>query len=176
MKVNDIVYGMQTVQIRMPHGVICYQANTGLHPTGDRLLQLYREAITTIADALNAPVLATEEVLAGLPDEGTVDCTWEDLPKFEVQVSPNDNYDEEKEVMWVTPFYAFDEYPCEAGVTFGNTTMEGWFAYAPYYTEDGDWNLALQSVEGFKIRATNAETAEYLRQFTRQGVRRVGNA
>lgn len=28
---------------------------------------LYRQAITTIAEALNAPVLATEEVLAGLP-------------------------------------------------------------------------------------------------------------
>lgn len=116
-----------------------------------------------IYEALNPPVLATEAVLAGLPDEGTVDCTWEDLPKFEVQVSPNKNYDEEEEVMWIKPFYAFDEYPMG--------TIEGWFVYAPYYTEVGDWNMALTSVKGLKIRATNNETAEYLRQFTLDGVR-----
>ena len=123
----------------------------------------YMEAITAIAEALNAPVLATDAVLAGLPDEGTVDCTWEELPKFEVQVSPNENYDEEKEVMWMKPFYAFDEYP--------NGTIEGWFVYAPYYTEDGDWDMALTSIKELKMRATNNETAEYLRQFTLDGVR-----
>ena len=124
-------------------------------------LKYYRETAHLIAEALNAPVLATEEVLAGLPDEGTVNCTWEDLPKFEVQVSPNENYDEEEEVMWIKPFYAFDEYPMG--------TIEGWFVYAPYYTEVGDWNMALTSVEGLKIRATNNETAEYLRQFYTDG-------
>jgi hypothetical protein len=30
---------------------------------------LFQEAITTIADALNAPVLATDAVLAGLPKD-----------------------------------------------------------------------------------------------------------
>ena len=123
----------------------------------------YQSVLLAIYEALNAPVLATEEVLKDLPDEGTVDCTWEDLPKFEVQVSPNENYNEEKEVMWMKPFYAFDEYP--------NGTIEGWFVYAPYYTEDGDWNMALTSIKGLKMRATNNETAEYLRQFTIDGVR-----
>jgi hypothetical protein len=33
---------------------------------------LYLKAITTISDALNAPVLATEEVLAGLPKDAKV--------------------------------------------------------------------------------------------------------
>ncbi len=34
--------------------------------------KILQEAITTIADALNAPVLATEEVLAGLPKDAKV--------------------------------------------------------------------------------------------------------
>lgn len=63
MAVRGISYGMQTVHISLPHGIISYQANTGLHPTGDKLYRLFREAITTIAEALNAPVQATNEVL-----------------------------------------------------------------------------------------------------------------
>jgi hypothetical protein len=36
------------------------------------VLKVKMEAITTISDALNAPVLATEEVLAGLPKDAKV--------------------------------------------------------------------------------------------------------
>ena len=35
----------------------------------DEIIPFKMEAITTIAEALNAPVLATEEVLAGLPND-----------------------------------------------------------------------------------------------------------
>ena len=38
--------------------------------SASEIYDLQREAIITIAEALNAPVLATKEVLAGLPDEG----------------------------------------------------------------------------------------------------------
>jgi hypothetical protein len=134
MKVNDIVYGMQTVQIRMPHGVICYQANTGLHPTGDRLLQLYREAITTISDALNAPVLATDAVLAGLPkDANAVLIDDAGIP------------------------YSLD-WVSRTGIG------DGWA-----------WGDDYDVMPYHKIQAFRCpKTADYLRQFTLDGVRRVG--
>jgi hypothetical protein len=137
MKVNDIVYGMQTVQIRMPHGVICYQANTGLHPTGGRLLQLYREAITTIADALNAPVLATDAVLAGLPKDAKLMVVLDHKRRLA-----------EHEL--------FNEY--------------GIWSFSQLGSEN-----VLNYDRVHKIRANGcSKTAEYLRQFTLQGVRRVG--
>jgi hypothetical protein len=150
MKVNDIVYGMQTVQIRMPHGVICYQANTGLHPTGDRLLQLYREAITTIADALNAPVLATEEVLAGLPKDAKV-LTYEAYHD-----------------LWHTCFYYIGEEEAEDGWAYNE------LVYCPQRERIVYGTKLLTHEVYIKVHDNDPKTAEYLRQFTRRGVRRVG--
>jgi hypothetical protein len=97
-----------------------------------------REAITTIADALNAPVLATEEVLAGLPKDAKV--------------------------------YTFDEKTGDAlRCTFDNEF--GWVC------RTGHFNEALKLGRPYRIFTINdPKTAEYLRQFTREGVRRVGNA
>jgi hypothetical protein len=149
MKVNDIVYGMQTVQIRMPHGVICYQANTGLHPTGGRLLQLYREAITTIADALNAPVLATEEVLAGLPKDAKL-------------LAENDEYQGFQIVREINK-----EYMSCSTAQHGSLNH-----FKNIYDEDG-FLIGTPHVWHFKSNGC-PKTADYLRQFTLDGVRRVG--
>jgi hypothetical protein len=142
MKVTDIVYGMQTVNIRMLHGTISYQANTGLHPTGLWLSQLYREAITTIADALNAPVLATEEVLKDLPKDAKIETTW------------NKGY------TWSKCRYS--QTPKWNGSHYGHwIEREGCPLIA-------NGNGRIRSVVGCP------KTAEYLRQFTLDGVRKVG--
>jgi hypothetical protein len=95
-----------------------------------------REAITTIADALNAPVLATEEVLAGLPKDAKV--------------------------------YTFDEKTGDAlRCTFDNEF--GWVC------RTGHFNEALKLRRPYRIFAINdSKTADYLHQFTLEGVRRVG--
>lgn len=97
----------------------------------------YRKAITTIADALNAPVLATEEVLAGLAKDAKV--------------------------------YTVDEKTGDAlKCTFDNEF--GWVC------RTGHFNEALELGRPYKIFAINdPKTAEYLRQFTLQGVRKETN-
>jgi hypothetical protein len=95
-----------------------------------------QEAITTIADALNAPVLATEEVLAGLPKDAKV--------------------------------YTIDE---KTGDALKCTFDEQW----GWVCGTGHFNEALELGRPYRIFTINdPKTAEYLRQFTLQGVRRVG--
>lgn len=97
---------------------------------------LYRQAITTIAEALNAPVLATEEVLAGLPKDA--------------------------EALVFTGIYTSIPYNLYWGrhrYSFGKD--EVWFF-------DG-FNTNFKNC---RIQAKNdSKTAEYLRQFTLDGVR-----
>lgn len=94
------------------------------------------EAITTIAEALNAPVLATEEVLAGL---------------------------EYKEVIGY----------CDAGLQ--HSGVVGNFA-GTWKLNRGSWGLmdfGLEDCGIYKVKAKedDPKTAEYLRQFTLDGVR-----
>jgi hypothetical protein len=98
---------------------------------------IYRQIITTIADALNARVLATKKVLAGLPKDAKV--------------------------------YTFDEKTGDAlRCTFDDEF--GWVCRTGHFGE------ALKLGRPYKIFAINdPKTAEYLRQFKREGVRRVGN-
>jgi hypothetical protein len=96
----------------------------------------YMEAITTIADALNAPVLATEEVLAGLSKDAKV--------------------------------YTFDE---KTGDALKCTFDEQW----GWGCGTGHFNEALELGRPYRIFTINdPKTAYYLRQFTLEGVRRVG--
>ena len=97
---------------------------------------LYFEAITTIAKALNSPVLATEEVLAGL---------------------------EYKEVIGY----------CDAGLQ--HSGVVGNFA-GTWKLNRGSWGLmdfGLEDCGIYKVKAKedDPKTAEYLRQFTLDGVR-----
>jgi hypothetical protein len=106
--------------------------------TDDNELERYKfEALTTIADALNARVLATKKVLAGLPKDAKV--------------------------------YTFDEKTGDAlRCTFDDEF--GWVCRTGHFGE------ALKLGRPYKIFAINdPKTAEYLRQFKREGVRRVGN-
>jgi hypothetical protein len=90
------------------------------------------EAITTIANALNAPVLATEEVLAGLP---------KDAKAFVV-------------------------------LSTGNMCKMTW-AKDCWEIRDGDYYMEVEPEDSFRIIADkdDPKTAEYLRQFTLDGVR-----
>ena len=90
------------------------------------------EAITTIANALNAPVLATEEVLAGLP---------KDAKAFVV-------------------------------LSTGNMCKMTW-AKDYWRIRDGDYYMEVEPEDSFRIIAdeNDPKTAEYLRQFTLDGVR-----
>ena len=94
------------------------------------------EAITTIAEALNAPVLATEEVLAGLPKDAEAlvfTGTYTSIPY---------------NLYWGRHRYSFGK-------------DEVWFF-------DG-FNTNFKNC---RIQAKNdPKTAEYLRQFTLDGVR-----
>jgi hypothetical protein len=93
---------------------------------------LFQEAITTIADALNAPVLATEEVLAGLPTDAKA-------------------------------------------MTRTHFIEKGCSGYWGYWEPNDYGDFDLEPVNGERIQAHNdPKTAEYLRQFTLDGVRRVG--
>jgi hypothetical protein len=106
--------------------------------TGEGRQALLLEAITTISDALNAPVLATEEVLAGLPKDAKV--------------------------------YTIDE---KTGDALKCTFDEQW----GWVCGTGHFNEALELGRPYRIFTINdPKTAYYLRQFTLQGVRRVGNA
>lgn len=127
--------------------------------------KLIREANIAISKALNAPITITSEVLKDLPNEDMYfeDVTWQDMPSYEVQISPNAGYVNRsyKEEMWMEPFWASDDY--------GSQIVEGWFVYHPYYTLAGDWNIQLMTVEGMPARACNAETLEYFLTFTLDG-------
>jgi hypothetical protein len=102
---------------------------------------IYRQIITTIADALNAPVLVTEEVLAGLPKDAKA-LVFSGI----YQSIPYNLY-------WGRHRYSLG-------------SDEVWFF-------DG-FNTNFKNC---RIQANNdPKTAEYLRQFTLDGVRRVGNA
>jgi hypothetical protein len=95
---------------------------------------LFQEAITTIADALNAPVLATEEVLAGLPKDAKAVL----IDDIGIPYSLD----------WVSRAVIGD----------------GWA-----------WGDGYDVMPYHRIQAFNdPKTADYLRQFTLQGVRRVG--
>jgi hypothetical protein len=105
---------------------------------------LFFEAITTIADALNAPVLATEEVLAGLPKDA--------------------------KLMTETHFSDFDIDPDDPdGV---DNAEPYWGYYEPEFVDHYE-NFTFTSVFGERIKSNGcSKTAEYLRQFTLDGKRK----
>ena len=98
------------------------------------VLKVKMEAITTIADALNAPVLATDAVLAGLPKDAKAVLI--------------DDIGVPHSLDWVSRAVIGD------GWAWGDD-----YDVMPYHR-----------IQAFRC----SKTAEYLRQFTLQGVRRVG--
>jgi hypothetical protein len=103
--------------------------------TGEGRQALLLEAITTISDALNAPVLATEEVLAGLPKDAKLMVVLDHKRRLA-----------EHEL--------FNEY--------------GIWSFSQLGSEN-----VLNYDRVHKIRANGcSKTADYLRQFTLEGVRK----
>jgi hypothetical protein len=100
------------------------------------------EAITTIADALNAPVLATEEVLAGLPS-----------------FPDEDEYGYHGGFRLVSYCFCFgttELLPC--------ITINGkWFCKDITVTAEGEYQIQAYNCD---------KTLEYLLQFTLDGVRK----
>jgi hypothetical protein len=111
------------------------------------VLKVKMEAITAIADALNAPVLATEEVLAGLPKDASFWLCWKNQ-----KIKARYDYDrcDEDSYKWIFESVHHDRHYMADSV----------------YEFDGSF-----TVEADK---DDPKTAEYLRQFTLDGVRRVG--
>ena len=106
-----------------------------------------RLAITTIADALNAPVLATEEVLAGLPKDAKLLAENDEYQGFQIVKEINREY-----------------MRC-------STAQHGSYHYFENkYDEDG-LLISTPHVWHFKSNGCS-KTAEYLRQFTLGGVRK----
>jgi hypothetical protein len=103
----------------------------------------YMEAITTIADALNAPVLATEEVLAGLPKDAKVWKVWDD--RLELCF-----------IRWFNKRWAYNVVDAHSTMTGGGCDVE--FKEKELCSAD-------------RIKPDDPKTAEYLRQFTLEGVR-----
>jgi hypothetical protein len=127
------------VCISTPHPLNAYDSMcVVLSPHFMPPLEAFQEVITTIADALNAPVLATEEVLAGLPTEA----------KFLIRDTPPGDW---KEYTLVYHYYG-DRILTNKGrrVSIGEITS------TPSVIKPNGCH----------------KTAGYLRQFTRQGVRK----
>ena len=102
----------------------------------EELDSMYNSWVCSLADALNAPVLATEEVLAGLPKDAKV--------------------------------YTIDE---KTGDALKCTFDEQW----GWVCGTGHFNEALELGRPYRIFTINdPKTEDYLRQFTLEGVRRVG--
>ena len=128
--------------------VVCLEDNTNF-TSPFYIIQSQRyiqEAITAIYNALNAPVLATDEVLAGLPKDA--------------------------KLMTETHFLDFDIDPDDPdGV---DNAEPYWGYYEPEFVDHYE-NFTFTSVFGGRIKANGcSKTADYLRQFTLDGVRRVG--
>ena len=104
--------------------------------------------LDAISEARNAPVLATEEVLAGLPKDA--------------------------KLMTETHFSDFDIDPDDPdGV---DNAEPYWGYYEPEFVDHYE-NFTFTSIFGERIKSNGcSKTADYLRQFTLQGVRRVENA
>jgi hypothetical protein len=102
-----------------------------------------------IYDALNGDVLATEEVLAGLPKDASFWLCWGNQ-----KIKARYDYDrcDEDSYKWI----------------FESTHHDRHYMADSVYEFDGSF-----TVEADK---DDPKTADYLRQFTLQGVRRVGNA
>jgi hypothetical protein len=122
--------------------VVCLEDNTNFTSPfyiiqSQRYLQ---EAITAIADALNAPVLATDAVLAGLPKD--------------------------------------------AEVRTGNHSLEvndkgkwGYYEFNENWEDEADFWVFVSIDDSDRIFSDRCpKTAEYLLQFTLNGVRRLENA
>jgi hypothetical protein len=101
------------------------------------------EAITTIADALNAPVLATDAVLAGLPKDAKVWKVWDDGLELCF-------------IRWFNKRWAYN-------VVDAHSTMTGGGCHVEFKEKE------LCSAD--RIKPDDPKTAEYLRQFTLDGVR-----
>jgi hypothetical protein len=115
---------------------------------------IYRQIITTIADALKAPVLATEEVLAGLPKDAKV---WVVVDEGNRKAQYKATY---KYMRYDTdPIWEYTPYDCSV------CEDDGYEYPHEVYTDSGCYLVADKD---------DPKTAEYLRQFTLQGVRRVG--
>jgi hypothetical protein len=102
-----------------------------------------REAITTIADALNAPVLAKDEVLKDLPKDARIWKVWDDGLELCF-------------IRWFNKRWAYN-------VVDAHSTMTG-----------GGCDVAFKEKElcsADRIKPDDPKTAEYLRQFTLDGVR-----
>jgi hypothetical protein len=131
--------------------VVCLEDNTNFtSPFYSIQSQRYlQEAITAIYNALNAPVLATEEVLAGLPKDAKL-------------LAENDEYQGFQIVREINK-----EYMSCSTAQHGSLNH-----FKNIYDEDG-FLIGTPHVWHFKSNGCS-KTADYLRQFTLDGVRRVG--
>ena len=113
-----------------------------------------QEAITAIYNALNAPVLATEEVLAGLPKDAKV---WVVVDEGDRKAQYKATY---KYMRYDTdPIWEYTPYDCSV------CEDDGYEYPHEVYTDSGCYLVADKD---------DPKTADYLRQFTIDGVRRVG--
>ncbi len=112
--------------------------------TDHKELERYKfEAITTIAEALNAPVEAKDEVLKDLPKDAKVWKVWDDGLELCF-------------IRWFNKRWAYN-------VVDAHSTMTG-----------GGCDVAFKEKElcsADRIKPDDPKTAEYLRQFTLDGVR-----
>lgn len=122
------------------------------------------EAITTIADALNAPVLATEEVLAGLPKDAEI---WV-VESFSSEYGERITYDKATYGKW----YDQEDYKY-----YGSSWVYKCFYNTVHHKQDDihiEYPMRIQ--DGYKLRIIadkdDPKTADYLRQFTLEGVRK----
>jgi hypothetical protein len=128
------------------------------------VLKVKMEAITTIADALNAPVLATEEVLAGLPKDAKI---WV-VESFSSEYGERITYDKATYGKW----YDQEDYKY-----YGSSWVYKSFYNTVHHKQDDihiEYPMRIQ--DGCKLRIIadkdDSKTAEYLRQFTLEGVRK----
>jgi hypothetical protein len=122
----------------------------------EELDSMYNSWVCSLADALNGPVLATEEVLAGLPKDAKVWVVTDegDRKTYDKATYKYMRYDTD-------PIWVYTPYDCSV------CEDDGYEYPREVYTRSGCYLVADKD---------DPKTTQYLRQFTLQGVRRLGNA
>ena len=112
---------------------------------------LFQEAITTIAEALDKPVLATEEVLKDLPKDAKIWVVNDegDRKTYDKATYSRMGFDD-------MPIWEYTPYDCSV------CEDDGYEYPSEVYTNSGCYLVADKN---------DPKTSEYLRQFTLDGVR-----
>jgi hypothetical protein len=127
-------------------------------------VKYFRETVGIIHNALNAPVLATEEVLAGLSKDAKI---WV-VESFSSEYGERITYDKATYGKW----YDQEDYKY-----YGSSWVYKCFYNTVHHKQDDihiEYPMRIQ--DGYKLRIIadkdDSKTAEYLRQFTLEGVRK----